>query len=70
MQNRFGPFRRASAFAFQQSNRNRDGSWEAPLADQSILRREADHQTKDLIRGPNSARFPYFVSFSWGLQPD
>jgi hypothetical protein len=33
MQNRFGTFRGASAFPFQPSNRSKDGTWEAPLAD-------------------------------------
>ena len=37
MQNRFGPRRRANEFPFQPSNRNKDGTWDAPLADRDNI---------------------------------
>ena len=37
MQYRFGPRRRANASPFQLSNRNEDGTWEAPLADRDNI---------------------------------
>lgn len=37
MQNRFRLTQRASAFPFQRNNRNKDGAWDAPLADRNNI---------------------------------